>query len=636
MLKSKYSRIAMLILPLCIYCFAGFGISGCSSDEDMKSDPSQNLASIDEDGDGFSADEDCDDSNASIYPGASDLPDSDYIDSNCDGMDGNPLLAIWVSADEGNDAAGLGTIDNPVKSIKRGMELAALKTASERHVYVVLGKYAEDLHVTGGVNIYGGYGPLSEGMRERDIDIYAAEVTGVDNSLSTVLNFHGGPMEMHYTVFLDNTESIVDGLHITGDVSGMCVIIVNSDATVSNNRISDSLPAVVKHMAITVAAFVNDSAVKDHRVELRGNNIFMRGVGGVSPNSDPYTNIGVIAYPEANADHSLEVVVAENRIESSGICDEAYAVIAADDDTDPTDDPNGDLKSNIDLKVLNNFIKMKGLYQGVIGVMAGTNVLANFGPPSAEELTQIGSLNVSGNYIHMDLNGSEGASAVSAAYVREDAVAANNVFFIEGNVLMAFGIVGYHSAIDAVHNTMHFDTVGNQLLGIAMLSSDTVSPGPWYVNTSPLRVANNILSFSHQASSPSCIVMALSEHVTASADSYVNASSPEEVLNNDIYIDSNCANLVYYLDKISTAASNTVASLADLNGKTGFRGDDPSVISGNFGTNPLFSHTANGDFSLKTSSPCIDAGADVGTGWLDILGIPRPAGGGFDVGAYER
>ena len=56
---------------------------------------------VDNDGDGFSESQgDCDDSNASIAPGAADAP-GDGIDSDCDGIDGNlTLTSILVAADK--------------------------------------------------------------------------------------------------------------------------------------------------------------------------------------------------------------------------------------------------------------------------------------------------------------------------------------------------------------------------------------------------------------------------------------------------------------------------------------------------------------------------------------------------------
>jgi hypothetical protein len=45
------------------------------------------------------------------------------------------------------------------------------------------------------------------------------------------------------------------------------------------------------------------------------------------------------------------------------------------------------------------------------------------------------------------------------------------------------------------------------------------------------------------------------------------------------------------------------------------------------------------DYSLKSQSPAINAGADISGESLapltDILGTPRPQNGVFDIGAYE-
>ncbi len=46
--------------------------------------------------------------------------------------------------------------------------------------------------------------------------------------------------------------------------------------------------------------------------------------------------------------------------------------------------------------------------------------------------------------------------------------------------------------------------------------------------------------------------------------------------------------------------------------------------------------TADDDLHLSASSPCIDAGDPVTTLAEDIEGNPRPAGSGYDMGAYEH
>lgn len=57
--------------------------------------------------------------------------------------------------------------------------------------------------------------------------------------------------------------------------------------------------------------------------------------------------------------------------------------------------------------------------------------------------------------------------------------------------------------------------------------------------------------------------------------------------------------------------------------------------SGNINANPLFFDSSNGDYSLESSSPCIDAGTSSGAPDTDIDGITRPQGGGYDMGAFE-
>lgn len=56
---------------------------------------------------------------------------------------------------------------------------------------------------------------------------------------------------------------------------------------------------------------------------------------------------------------------------------------------------------------------------------------------------------------------------------------------------------------------------------------------------------------------------------------------------------------------------------------------------GNLSSDPLFVDAANGDLRLQAGSPCIDTGTADGAPSTDILGITRPQGAGYDMGAYE-
>ncbi len=56
---------------------------------------------------------------------------------------------------------------------------------------------------------------------------------------------------------------------------------------------------------------------------------------------------------------------------------------------------------------------------------------------------------------------------------------------------------------------------------------------------------------------------------------------------------------------------------------------------GNIDMSPLFVNPGEGDVSLQTGSPCIDAGTAKDAPTTDIQGTSRPQGNGVDMGAYE-
>jgi hypothetical protein len=57
--------------------------------------------------------------------------------------------------------------------------------------------------------------------------------------------------------------------------------------------------------------------------------------------------------------------------------------------------------------------------------------------------------------------------------------------------------------------------------------------------------------------------------------------------------------------------------------------------TGNKSENPLFVDAANGNYELKSGSPCIDAGTSNEAPLIDFNNVTRPQGAGFDIGAYE-
>ncbi|HEU4976812.1 MAG TPA: CARDB domain-containing protein [Baekduia sp.] len=107
----------------------------------------------DADGDGSRNGVDCAPNDPAIHPGAQDLPDvPGFVDTNCDGIDGDAAKAIFVSA-IGSDT-NAGTRTKPMKTIGAGVAAAL---AQAKDVYVTQGEYPETVTISGGVSIYGGY-----------------------------------------------------------------------------------------------------------------------------------------------------------------------------------------------------------------------------------------------------------------------------------------------------------------------------------------------------------------------------------------------------------------------------------------------------------------------------------------------
>ncbi len=97
-----------------------------------------------------------------------DVPDDDFKDTNCDGIDGDISKAVFV-APSGVDGAS-GTIAAPLKSIRDAITKAA---SEKKSVYVCNGSYFETLTLNaasvGLVGIFGGYDCKSSWKRVADV-----------------------------------------------------------------------------------------------------------------------------------------------------------------------------------------------------------------------------------------------------------------------------------------------------------------------------------------------------------------------------------------------------------------------------------------------------------------------------------
>jgi hypothetical protein len=97
-------------------------------------------------------------------------PGLDYLDENCDGVDGVVARSLFVRA---GAQAGDGSLARPFGSL--GQALQAFPGSGKQTVLVAEGRYDEDLELPPGVALHGGYAP---DFRARDVVQHASVVTG--------------------------------------------------------------------------------------------------------------------------------------------------------------------------------------------------------------------------------------------------------------------------------------------------------------------------------------------------------------------------------------------------------------------------------------------------------------------------
>jgi len=110
----------------------------------------------------------------------------------------------------------------------------------------------------------------------------------------------------------------------------------------------------------------------------------------------------------------------------------------------------------------------------------------------------------------------------------------------------------------------------------------------------------------------------------------VNSSVTTTIKNNAFYgLPSTATNEAFYITGSGSSVSNNIF----YDPKSGY----PNA-SGGSDVNPSFvsSDPASPDLRLRAGSPAIDAGATLDAAYaVDVIGISRPAGSAWDIGAYE-
>ncbi|MFM7508799.1 MAG: putative metal-binding motif-containing protein, partial [Actinomycetota bacterium] len=179
----------------------------------------------DADNDGFNTLSDCDDNDASIYPGAPD-PAGDDIDSNCDGIDGVQSAAIFVNSTTGGDTSTCGVITEPCATIGQGLARAGAE--SKTSVFVAGGTYAK-FSAVAGIEVRGGYGQ----NYQRGIAATGSTTATVNASFDAAA---GGPVALIADGITTSTKiadlRLVGGTASAGQVA-TTVLVRNSTSALS-------------------------------------------------------------------------------------------------------------------------------------------------------------------------------------------------------------------------------------------------------------------------------------------------------------------------------------------------------------------------------------------------------------------
>ena len=144
--------------------------------------------SSDADNDGFTVGQgDCNDNDASINPGALDFPDGSFLDSNCDGIDGDESRAIFVANNGTNTplAEGGGTPASPMQTIEFALTQVG---GGKDQLYISEGTYNEQVRIVDGISMWGKFSPTAGWTRS---DLSTTRISGNRQTTFALLGLEG-------------------------------------------------------------------------------------------------------------------------------------------------------------------------------------------------------------------------------------------------------------------------------------------------------------------------------------------------------------------------------------------------------------------------------------------------------------
>jgi hypothetical protein len=155
-----------------------------------------------------------------------DDPDENFIDSNCDGIDGNIEKSVFVDELNGNDENN-GSMLDPVASVLKALNIAEEK--GKKHILIAGGVYQETVELKSGISIHGAYSGYPSWKRGIENKVhFAGGTTGLTclSSSNAELSF----------LFIYSSSTFEPGKSSVGVLFKNC-----SDITLSNVYIESGL-----------------------------------------------------------------------------------------------------------------------------------------------------------------------------------------------------------------------------------------------------------------------------------------------------------------------------------------------------------------------------------------------------------
>lgn len=260
----------------------------------------------------------------------------------------------------------------------------------------------------------------------------------------------------------------------------------------------------------------------------------------------------------------------------------------------------------------------RGSYVDIVGFDisgSGRGGVVNYGSHTLMSYNHVHDLRVSGG-----CTGSGGAGLDDADYASTDTD-------IIGNVVHDVGVPGSCNTVQGIYKSnlrgriMNNISYRNAAFGISL----------WHA-ANELQVINNTVFANGSASSGGGIII-------GRGDTGGGVMTNTRVSNNIVY-DNRRYSIVQYCNsgEACIGTGNTVANnliYANGQGIVMLAG----AATGTIAADPLFVNyqptMTTGDYHLQRTSPALDKGSSLLAPTIDIDGVARPQGAGYDIGAYE-